>query len=199
MIELNMTYQNEVITAIHNRRSVREFAQQCPTFDEIREVLEAGIWAPSGLNNQPWRFVVIKDEGTKEEISLLTHYSRTVKSAPILICVFMDEEASYDRIKDLMGIGACNQNILLAAHSLGLGTVWLGEILKNKEDVKSLLSAPEKWELVAVIALGYAVPKERSSNRKPLKDVTSMERYGEPFRKPDFKNEDQRAHKEKVF
>jgi nitroreductase len=172
-----MTYPNEVIKAIHTRRSVREFLDKLPTEREIREILEAGIWAPSGLNNQPWRFIVVKEPGKKDLMSKLTHYSRTVKSAPALIAVFMDQEASYDRTKDCMGIGASNQNILLAAHSLGLGTVWLGEIL-----VKKLLKAPEKWELMAVIALGYPAPRERSSNRAPLEDVVHKESFGNPYK-----------------
>jgi nitroreductase len=176
-----MVYQNEVITALRTRRSVRDFSDTCPTDEEIKEVLEAGIWAPSGLNNQPWRFIVVKNSETKEEMSKLTHYSRIVKSAPVSIAVFMDEEASYDRTKDCMAIGACNQNILLAAHSLGLGAVWLGEILKNKEDVKRLLEAPKNWELMAVLAIGRPVPRERSSNRKPLEELAFSERYGEPF------------------
>jgi nitroreductase len=174
-----MTYPNEIIKAIHERRSVREFLENVPTEQEIKKVIEAGMWAPSGLNNQPWRFIILKDVETRDEISNLTHYTRVILSAPILICVFMDEEASYDRTKDCMGIGACNQNILLSAHSLGLGTVWLGEILKNKAEVKKLLFAPEKWELMAVIALGYPDPKERSSNRKSFQEVTFQDRYEE--------------------
>ncbi len=176
-----MTFLNKVIEAIHTRRSVREFLDKLPSMEEIEEVLRAGVWAPSGLNNQPWRFIVVKDAGTRDEMSKLTHYSRTIKAAPVLICVFMDEDASYDRTKDCMGIGACNQNILLAAHSMGLGAVWLGEILKSKEDVRRLLGAPEKWELMAVIALGYPTTKDRTSNRKSLADVACLEKYGEPF------------------
>jgi nitroreductase len=176
-----MVYPNDAIKAIHTRRSVREFSDESPSDEEIKEVLEAGRWAPSGLNNQPWRFIVIKDSETKEEMSKLTHYSHILKSAPILITVFMDEESSYDRTKDCMAIGACNQNILLAAYSLDLGAVWLGEILKNKEDVKKLLKAPKNWELMAVIALGYPVPRERSSNRKSLDELAFSERYEKPF------------------
>lgn len=181
MSEWCMVNQTEIIKAIHMRRSVREFTDVCPADEEIKKVLEAGTWAPSGLNNQPWRFIVVKDCGTKEEMSKLTHYSRIINSAPVLITVFMDGEASYDRTKDCMAIGACNQNILLAAYSLGLGAVWLGEILKNKEDVKKLLVAPKKWELMAVIALGYPVPRERSSNRKPLDELAFSESYEKPF------------------
>ena len=176
-----MTYPNEVIKAIHTRRSVREYTGKIPTDEEIKKILEAGAWAPSGLNNQPWRFIVIRDNETKSELAKLTHYKHTLLSAPVLTSVFLDLEASYDRDKDLMAIGACNQNMLLAAHSLSLGAVWLGEILKRKEDVNTLLTVPETCELTAVIALGYPAQKNRSSNRKQLEELVYLERFGEPF------------------
>jgi nitroreductase len=73
-----------------------------------------------------------------------------------------------------MAIGACNQNILLAVHSLGLGGVWLGEILKSKDEVRALLKAPEPYELMAVLAIGYPAPKERSSTRRDVREVTQF-------------------------
>jgi nitroreductase len=163
---------NPVIDAIHKRRSVREFEERGVPDEIIEKIIEAGTWAPSGLNNQPWRFAIVKDAGKKEELSKLTHYGHIINGAPACIAVFLDEEASYDRTKDVMAIGACNQNILLAAHSLGLGAVWLGEILKMKEEARELLGVPETCELMAVIALGYPAPKKRKSSRKEASEVT---------------------------
>ena len=164
--------ENTVIDAIHKRRSVREFEAKDVPDEIIEKIIEAGTWAPSGLNNQPWRFMVVKDEGGKEGLAKLTHYGHIIKGAPACICVFMDMEASYDRTKDVMAIGACNQNILLAAHSLGLGSVWLGEILKRKEEAGEFLHAPESYELMAVLAIGYPTPKERTSNRTDAGELT---------------------------
>lgn len=163
---------NPVIDAIHTRRSVREFEDKDVPDELIEKLLTAGTWAPSGLNNQPWRFMVVKDEGKKEGLAKLTHYGHVIKGAPVCICVFMDREASYDRTKDIMAIGACNQNILLAAHSLGLGGVWLGEILKRKEEAGELLSAPELYELMAVLAIGYPIQKKRTSDRTDARKLT---------------------------
>lgn len=163
---------NPVLEAIRSRRSVREFEDRDVPDELVEKLLTSGIWAPSGLNNQPWRFAVVKDAGKKEELSKLTHYGHIIKGAPLCIAVFLSEEASYDRTKDAMAIGACNQNILLAAHSMGLGGVWLGEILKNKDAVRELLGAPESYELMAVLAVGYPTPKKRTSNRKDVKEVT---------------------------
>lgn len=140
---------------IRTRRSIRKFTDDPVSDETIGKIIEAGIWAPSGLNNQPWRFAVIKDDELKKEISTLTHYSKIVLSADVLISVFLDNAASYDRTKDVQAIGACIQNMLLYIHSVGLGAVWLGEILKNRDRLLSMIDGPGDYELMAVIALGH--------------------------------------------
>ncbi len=163
---------NQVLDTIRERRSVREFIDRDVPSELLDKLLFAGTWAPSGFNNQPWRFFIVKEAKKKEALSKLTSYGRILLSAPVCIAVFMDSHASYHRIKDAMAIGACSQNILLAAHSLGLGGVWLGEILKSKEAVKELLGAPEPYELMAVLAIGYPTKKKRTSKRSDASDVT---------------------------
>ena len=155
---------------IKSRRAVREYLEKEPTDKAIEKILDAGRWAPSGLNNQPWRFVVIKDKDVKEDISRLTKYSKIVRSAPVLICVFLDNQEVYNRDKDMLSAGACIQNMILEAHSLCLGTCWLGEILNKKEKINQLLKVPRDYELMAVVTLGYPTPKRRTSTRQPLKD-----------------------------
>ncbi len=94
------------------------------------------------MNNQPWAFAVITEPGVKDAISGLTHYGSIIKSAPVLIAVFLDNTKTYDRTKDCMAIGACIQSMLLYIHSVGLGAVWLGEILRSKEKVAEAINAP---------------------------------------------------------
>jgi nitroreductase len=150
---------------IRTRRSIRKFTEK-PVADEVIEkIIEAGTWAPSGLNNQPWRFAVIKESELKREISTLTHYSKVVLSANALIAVFLDNASSYDRTKDVQAIGACIQNMLLFIHSEGLGAVWLGEILKSRERVLSIVNGSEDLELMAVIALGYPASQGGKGSR----------------------------------
>ncbi len=161
---------NPVTEAIRSRRSIRHYKTQ-PVPSEITElVLEAGRWAPSGLNNQPWRFVTISDSSVLQQLSGLTHYSSIIKTSGMCIAVFFNIPSGYNRDKDMMGIGACIQNMLLAAHSLGLGAVWLGEILNKKDEVRSLLEISDENELVAVIALGYSDEKP-SGKRKKLPEL----------------------------
>lgn len=165
----------DILNLIKVRRSIREYTDKIPSDDIIKSVIEAGRWAPSGLNNQPWRFVIIKDKNTIDKISTFTKYSKIIRSAPTLIAVFMDKDESYNRDKDLQAIGACIENMLLTIHALGLGSCWLGEILNRKDEVAECLSLPKSYELMAVITLGYPKSKRQTSNRIPLSELIHKE------------------------
>jgi len=165
-----------VFKAIFDRRSIRKYLDQKPDKKLIYKLLEAGIWAPSGLNNQPWRFVIVWSEEIKQKLAALTRYHEIIKKAPVLIGVFLDKDRMYHQIKDHQSAGACIQNILLAAHASGLGACWLGEILKNEEKVKEVLSLPkEKYELAAFIALGYPDDQSKRTSRQPLENFIIKE------------------------
>jgi nitroreductase len=157
----SMEDKNQVIEAIRARRSVRQFTGEAVSDEVVNEVLESGSWAPSGKNNQPWQFAVIRDRILKESMASLTHSGSIIREAAVCIAIFLDHSRVYDRTKDIQAVGACIQNMLLTVHSLGLGGVWLGEILKNKDKVKELLNGGKELELMAVVAIGY--PAERST------------------------------------
>ncbi len=167
-----------IIDTIRSRRSVRDFTGAPISKDDINTILDAGRWAPSGLNNQPWRYIVVQDCETIEEIATCTHYSNVVQGAPLLIVVFLNHDAKYNYMKDVQAIGASIQNMLLVCCELELGAVWLGEILNRKEKVNSILDAPDSLELMAVLAIGCPVEKERISTRKGVDDVTFNEKFG---------------------
>jgi len=164
-----------MLNLIKTRRSIRKFTSQEIEDSLLDQIIEAGTYAPSGLNNQPWKFAIIKDKETHKSLASLTHYSSIIEGAAVCIAVFLDVSESYDRTKDTQAIGACIQNMLLAIHALGLGGVWLGEILKNKDKVSKILEAPESLELMAIIALGYPAEKGGKVRRKNLKEVIFFE------------------------
>jgi nitroreductase len=161
----------DTLEAIENRRSVRQFTDEPVTADELELLFEAARWAPSGLNNQPWRFMGITDRSLIADLSKLTRYRGVVAGASALIAVFLDAAEMYDRTKDLMSAGAAVQNILLAACDMGLGTCWLGEILARRADVEGLLETPDDLEFVALVAVGRPVPRMRSGVRHPLEKL----------------------------
>ncbi len=167
--------ENPVLSAIYSRRSVRQYTQDPIDDAKIKEIIKAGMWAPSGLNNQPWRFAIVKDPELKKKFEPLTKYSRVIKGAKVLLPVFIDKNAMYHPVKDHQAIGACIENMLLAAHSLGLGAVWLGEILKSDKEIRKLLGLGDDLELMAVVALGYPASRDQKSRRKDMKELMVFE------------------------
>jgi nitroreductase len=166
----------DIIKAIYERRSVRHFSEATVDRKVVLELLKAASWAPSGLNNQPWRFALVWDADVKESLGKLTRYSSVLKSASVLVPVFLDKEASYDYVKDCQAVGACLQNLLLAAHAHGLGAVWIGEILKNRDEVVKILDLPQRLELMAVAAIGHPAHQNQSSHRRPLEELIVLEK-----------------------
>ena len=163
--------KNQVIETIKTRRSIRKFLDRPLSKELIIEILEAARWAPSGLNNQPWRFLVVVKDDERSKLAGCTKYSYIVQTAKVLIVVFLDKKSVYHHIKDCQAIGACIQNMLLAIHSLGLGGVWLGEILNQADKVCQILDVDsDRYELMAVVAVGYPAEKG-GSTRKDLKDL----------------------------
>lgn len=166
----------DIALAIKQRRSIRSFTSDPVPTAQLREILAAGIRAPSGLNNQPWRFAIITDYDMRAKMADLTRYRRIILAAPALIVVFCNRDAMYNDIKDHQAIGACIQNMLLTIHGLGLGAVWLGEILKNAATVNSLLAIDTKNELMAVIALGYPADSGEPTMRQSLQQLVLYEK-----------------------
>ncbi|MFC1752702.1 nitroreductase family protein [Thermoproteota archaeon] len=156
--------------AIKERRSIRSFLDKSIKNPTINTILEAGRWAPSGLNNQPWRFVIVGNKAAKERISECTHYSHIVRRSAALILVFLDRDNSYNLIKDAQAVGACIQNMLLRAFELKVSSCWLGEILNQKAKVNKIINLKSRYDLMAAIALGYSNKKSKSS-RLPLKKL----------------------------
>lgn len=153
-----------VYSLIKKRRSIRTFLGRPVKNSKLRKILEAGRWAPSGLNNQPWRFILVKNKAIKDKLSEFSEYSYIIKRANCLILVFLDKKNSYNLIKDVQAIGACIENMLLCSCDLGIGSCWLGEILNQKAKVNKCLKIKSQYELMAVVALGYF--KKRPKSRR---------------------------------
>ena len=165
----------DLLEGIYTRRSIRHYTNQPIERDHLLEVIKAGMWAPSGLNNQPWRFVIVTSEEVRTKLAQQTKYDFIIEKAPASIAVFLDKSAMYHEVKDHLAMGACIENMLLAAHALGLGAVWLGEILKNADAVRGLLGVADTMELMAVVALGHPEERKRTSIRKGISEAVLKE------------------------
>ncbi len=159
-----------LLEIIKKRRSIREFKKKKVAGPIIEKALEAARWAPSGLNNQPWKFKVLEGE-ERESLAQYTKYNKVIECADKLILVFLDKESSYNHKKDLMAVGAAIQNILLYLHSQGIGTCWLGEILNKAKEVEAKLKTGPQLELAAVIALGIPQKQPSPKKRKSLTEI----------------------------
>ena len=161
-----------VFRAIYDRRSIRKFTDEPISRDALTAILDAGRWAPSGLNNQPWRFLAVtRDDPRREKLAECTKYAHIVRASQACIAVLLEKGAMYSEMKDHQGAGACIQNMLLAAHALELGAVWLGQIVNDQAaSLAALGLSQDTYELQAIIALGHPAQKG-GSNRKELSEL----------------------------
>ena len=171
--------KNDFIEFIKQRKSIRSFIYQKIDKETILNILECAQWAPSGNNSQPWRVCVVIHPTVKRMLSELSKYGGIIEDAYVNLVIFLDLERGYDRVKDIQGIGAFMQNILLGIHAQeDIGGAWVGEILKRKAEVNEIFKFPkEKFELMGVIAIGHiddAREKVRAKerNRRSIDEFT---------------------------
>ena len=157
----------DALECVKGRRSVRDYTEQDLDKDAIKLIVDAGIWAPSGKNGQPWRFKIVTDKEDIKALSDLSVYGSWMRKAPCFIVIFLDKLHSYNYIKDVQSCGAVMQNMMLAAHAVGIGSCWIGEILPKAEEVKQILEIKNcNMELIGIITLGYAKSAPINVGRK---------------------------------
>jgi nitroreductase len=116
----------EVLEAIHTRRSIRKYTADPVSEETIRQLLGAAMMAPSAGNQQPWHFVVITDKAQLERVKTVHPYVNMAPKAPLAILICCDETLEKFPGFWPQDCSAAMQNLLLAAHGLGLGAVWTG-------------------------------------------------------------------------
>ncbi len=166
---------NEVLKAIRDRRTVRRFKPDPIDEKRLQMVLEAGRWAPSFSNLQPWRFVVVRDLGLKIALDKAARESVLhlgINEAPVVILVCVDRRI--DPLHAIEAGAAATQNMTLAAHSLGLGTGWIGIWgTETETSIQKLLKLPETVRVVSLVPIG--IPDESpEGRRKPLEQSTQF-------------------------
>lgn len=181
----------ELINAIENRRSIRNFKNESISDEIILDILNCGRLAPSAKNRQPWYFVVLKGDkkndvasimvngNTKDKIeydenilkskNTVTPTAKAILEASVLILVFKEKDNNW-LIGDNLSIGACIQNMCLRATDLNLGSLWIRDISHTCEEISKFVNK-ENLELNSALAIGVAneFPKQRP--RKELKDI----------------------------
>jgi nitroreductase len=148
---------------ILDRRSIRRFTGQKINDEQIRKLLTAAMYAPSAVNRQPWHFVLMDDPALMKKIMEVHPHARMLQTASHAVVICGDEIQQHDKGYWVVDCGAATQNLLLAAHTLGLGACWVGlhPREERKEALSRLLKLPVHVHPFALVALGY--PEERHS------------------------------------
>jgi len=170
----------DVLQAIRDRRSIRKYKSTEVELDKIDTILQAGRWAPSASNRQPWHFIVIRDEAMRKKLAEAHNYGRFMAESPVVI-VILGDPAKHPRYH-LADPHNAVQNMLLAAHYEGLNTCWMGVRDTDIEPkFRALLNIPDDIRVICSISVGYG-DQERKSTRFPLDDIVSWEKYGNKVR-----------------
>jgi len=187
----------DTLEAIATRRSNRRFKADPIPQDALDTILNAAIMAPSGKNRQPWRFVVVREDKRGEMVAQMRAgiakfkdrgenigsaegTAAVMEQAPVTVFIFNTEgkhpwldrtlqESVWDMVK-IQSIGAAIQNICLAARALGLGSLWIADVLYAYEELEAWLG--QDTQMVAAVSLGYPADNPVIFSRKPLADVT---------------------------
>lgn len=181
----------DLTDAIKNRRSIRKFKNEKVSSKLIKDILKYGGLAPSAKNKQPWFFAVleedIKDKVADFMINYVNNFKRiderkkcgfnssvkstaiVIKEAPVLILIFREKNDNWI-IGDNLSIGACVENMCLRAVDLGLGTLWIRDIVFVSKEVSEMLGYSD-MELNCAVSVGYQNEYPNQRPRKSLKKI----------------------------
>jgi len=148
----------DAMDAIMTRRSIRAYTDEPIGEDLVEATLKAAMAAPSAGNQQPWHFVVVDDRATLDAIPEYHQYSAMLRQAPLAIVVCSDggQPGGLDAYWP-QDCAAATENLLLAAHALGLGAVWLG-VYPDTDRItrtRALLGLPDNITPFCIIAMGH--------------------------------------------
>jgi nitroreductase len=174
----------ELDVCIKGRRSVRCYTKEPVSKEQIEAILEAGVWAPTAMAREPWRFIIVEDEKlinfVSDETKVAVQQMRPplaeryktkediiCYNAPVLILVCAEKDPQWNTL-NLIDSALAAQNMFLKAYELGLGTCYMGfvSLLNSKPDILRKIGVPENYELLVPFILGHPETKQGTSKRK---------------------------------
>ena len=167
----------EVYEAVKTVLAVRSYEEKAVPPDVVSQIVAAGRLTGSSMNRQPWHFIVVENTETLNRLGDLARTGPYIAEAPLAIVVAIEKESPYG----VSDASRAIQSMVLTAWSAGVGSNWVG--FKNLSNVGGLLDVPESFEVLAVLSFGYPTRElgQGKKQRKPLAEVASRERFGEPF------------------
>jgi nitroreductase len=158
---------------ISSRRSIRKYENKEIPQEVLDQILEAGRQAPSAVNRQPYRFVVVTKTELKKEMKAI--FSPFLDKSPVVVVGCADVKARLTGKWAVVDTTIALQNMVLAAWSLGVGSCWVGSF--NEEKAKEVLKVPEDWKVVALISLGYPSKIPEARKRKSTEELFSDNQF----------------------
>ncbi len=164
----------DALECLRTRRSIRSFLADPVPEETVREIVDAGRLAATARNVQPWEFVVVTGQALRRKLAEIMEYGKFIVDSPVCIVILCKDTKYY--LED--GCAAA-ENMLLAAHALGLGGCWVAGDKKPYADaVRQMVGAPEGYRLVASVALGKASPTQRPyPSKRSLDEVIHWEHF----------------------
>jgi nitroreductase len=168
----------EILETIRKRRSIRTYQDKIVEPEKLNRVLEAARLAPSASNRQEWRFVVVQDINTREQLMKAASNQRFVAQAPVVIAACADTDMHVMRCGQLcytIDVAIAIDHMTLQAVEEGLGTCWVGAF--DQAEVKRILNIPERIQIVSMLTLGYPAITPTPSRRKKLEEIVMHEKW----------------------
>lgn len=152
------------MNAIFTRRSVRTFLEKEVENEKVEKILRAGMQAPSGKNQQPWEFIVVKGKENLEKLAQFNPNAKSLLGANLGIIILGNEKRTSLPQYLQQDCGAATQNMLVEVAELGLGAVWYGTMPNEErmEFVSKLYDLPKETKPFAVLGIGY--PQQENAN-----------------------------------
>jgi nitroreductase len=167
----------DVLEAIKQRRSIRQFMEQAIERKLLEQILDAARWAPTAGNQQRWRFIVVTDPTVKEMVRKVSPGIFATPAAFIVICAEKAPDAGdWDEWTYLADCAVAAQNIMLAAHALGLGSCIA--ISYARTALKEILDIPDQVKPELIVTLGYPAEDPSPPPRLPLSQIVFADEYG---------------------
>lgn len=169
-----------LLALLRSRRSIRRYRPDPVPDEMLEQVLEAGRWAPSASNRQPWVFVVVRDPEVRRLVAQNAAYYfirwAHVSDAPVIIALCGDARNRIYRQFLHEDIGLAGAQMMLQAAALGLGTCWVGGL--DRKAIARILKLPEGFEVVGLLTLGFPAEDPPPPGRKPLEQIVHYDVYG---------------------
>ena len=167
-----------VLEAIKKRQSVRSYLSKEIPGELLQQVLEAGRVAPSACNNQPWKFIVVRDKNLKERLVSACKNQKFVGEASVVIvgcAINPSYKMGNGEYSYTIDLAIALEHMSLQAVALGLGTCWIGAFYQNQ--VKEILEIPDDISVVALMPLGFPQALGAKRGRKTLSDIICYDKY----------------------